>query len=70
MTKKIELSVSGMKCGGCESTVKKTLTETTGVISVDAKHADNWVSIEFDDAELEEDSIIDIIEKAGFTVND
>jgi len=70
MATKVELTVTGMKCGGCEKTVKQVLNDKQGVISVDAKHSDNWVAVEFDEAVLEEDDVIDLIENAGFSVED
>lgn len=70
MTTKVEFTVTGMKCGGCEKTIKQALTDQNGIISVEAKHADNWVGIEYDQAALEEDDVIELIEEAGFTVQD
>jgi len=70
MTTKVELIVTGMKCGGCEKTIKETLTGKKGVISVDASHADDRVIVEFDESVLEEDDLIELIEDAGFTVED
>ena len=70
MTTTVTLTVTGMKCGGCENTIKKALTGKEGIISVAASHADNWVEVEFDEAVLEEDDVIEVIEEAGFTVAD
>ena len=70
MTTTVKLTVTGMKCGGCENTIKQALTSKDGVLSVDASHADNWVEVEFDETVLEEDDVIEIIEEAGFTVAD
>ncbi len=38
MTETLQLSVSGMTCGGCENAVKRTLLQTAGVESVTASH--------------------------------
>ncbi len=70
MTTKVELTVTGMKCGGCENTIKQALTGKQGIIGVEAKHADNWIAVEFDEVVLEEDDVIEWIEEAGFTVAD
>lgn len=70
MTTKVELTVTGMKCGGCENTIKEALTGKAGIISVDTSHGDDWVEVEFDEAVLEEDDVIELIENAGFTVQD
>ena len=70
MTTKVKLTVTGMKCGGCENTIKQALTGKDGIISVDTSHGDNWVAVEFDEAILEEDDVIELVENAGFTVED
>lgn len=70
MTTKVDLAVAGMKCGGCENTIKEALTGKDGIISVDPRHADNKVTVEFDNAVLEEDGVIELIENSGFTVED
>ena len=70
MATKVELTVTGMKCGGCENTIKQALTGKDGIISVDTSHGDNWVAVEYDEAVLEEDDVIELIEDAGFTVED
>ena len=70
MTTKVELTVTGMKCGGCENTIKQALADKQGVIAVEAKHGDNWVAVEFDEVVLEEDDVIELIEEAGFSVED
>jgi len=70
MTTKVKLTVTGMKCGGCENTIKQALTGKEGIISVDMSHGDDWVEVEFDETVLEEDDVIELIEDAGFTVED
>lgn len=70
MTTKVELTVTGMKCGGCENTIKEALTGKQGIVSVDTSHADDQVVVEFDEAVIEEDDVIELIENAGFTVED
>lgn len=70
MTTKVELAVAGMKCGGCEKTIKEALTGKDGIISVDPIHADDKVIVEFDKAVIEEDDVIELIENSGFTVED
>lgn len=70
MTTKVELTVTGMKCGGCENTIKEALVGKPGIIAIDSSHGDNWVEVEYDEATLEEDDVIELIENAGFTVED
>ena len=70
MTTTVKLNVTGMKCGGCENTIKQALTGKAGILSVDASHGDNWVEVEFDQATIEGDDVIEVIEDAGFKVVD
>jgi copper chaperone len=66
----VKLTVTGMKCGGCEANIKKELSGKEGIESVDTSHVDDYVGVVFDDAVISEDDIIELIEKAGFTVED
>lgn len=70
MTTKVKLTVTGMKCGGCENTIKEALIGKEGIVAVDTSHGDDWVEVEFDETVLEEDDVIELIENAGFTVED
>mgnify|MGYP000134850327 CR=1 FL=1 len=70
MTTTVKLTVTGLKCGGCENTVKEQLNGKTGVVSVVASHADDCVEVEFDETVTSEDDLIELIESAGFTVED
>jgi len=70
MTDNIKLTVTGMKCGGCEKTITDTLLATEGVSNVLANHTENSVDVEFDSTVIEEDDLIEKIESAGFTVED
>jgi copper chaperone len=68
MTQTISLNVTGMKCGGCETTVKTALQKLGGVVCVQASFKDNKVEVEFDAAAVGEDAIKQTIAGAGFTV--
>ena len=62
------LSVTGMKCGGCEANVISKLSPIDGVISVSAAFKANEVTIQFDDTQIDLDSLVKVISDAGFTV--
>ncbi len=62
------LTVTGMKCGGCENTVKTKLQELDGVISVAPSFKENQVTVEFDNEKVDLDTIKSVITQAGFTV--
>jgi len=66
----VKLTVTGMKCGGCEKTIKEKLGAAAGIISVNASHNDDLVEAEIDESIISEDDIIELIEEAGFTVED
>ncbi len=70
MTISVKLTVTGMKCGGCEANIKKELGGKEGIESIDTSHVDDYVGVVFDHAVISEDDIIELIEKAGFTVED
>jgi copper chaperone CopZ len=64
----IQLQVTGMKCGGCENTVVKTVTALAGVTSVKASHKENRVDVEYDPAQIDPEAIRKAIAGQGFTV--
>ncbi|MGZ4994973.1 MAG: heavy-metal-associated domain-containing protein [Methylobacter sp.] len=68
MTESVSLTVTGMKCGGCEANVTGKLQAIDGVLSVKASSKDNQVDVEFDAGKTSLDAIADVITDAGFTV--
>lgn len=68
MTESVELTVTGMKCGGCEANVKTKLNSIDGVLSVEASSKEKKVSVEFDDGKTDLEAIKTAIVEAGFIV--
>lgn len=68
MIESVVLTVTDMKCGGCETNITGKLEAVNGVISVKASFKDKEVSIEYDNEKTSLDSIKDTITGAGFTV--
>ncbi|TAN68325.1 MAG: copper chaperone [Methylobacter sp.] len=68
MIESVSLTVTGMKCGGCEANVTSKLNAIDGVVSAKASNKDNQVDVEFDTEKTSLDAIADIIHDAGFTV--
>jgi copper chaperone len=68
MSESIELTVTGMKCGGCETNVREKLQAVAGVSAAQADFKNNRVSVEFDATLVTLDSIKSVITVAGFTV--
>jgi copper chaperone len=69
MAQSIELTVTGMKCGGCETNVKNKLGALEGVISVTASSKEKKVNVEYDAAKTDLDAIKAAITEAGFSVD-
>ena len=63
------LTVTGMKCGGCEANITGKLSAPDGVISVVASFKENEVKVEYDTDKTTLDDIEDIITGAGFKVD-
>lgn len=68
MSETVTLNVSGMKCGGCESSVNEKVGAIEGVIAVKPSHKENKVEVEYDEAKTTLDDIKRVITDAGFTV--
>jgi copper chaperone len=70
MTESVSLTVTGMKCGGCESNVTSKLEAIDGVLSVNASSKDKEVNVEFDAEKTSLGAITEAIIEAGFTVEE
>lgn len=69
MSESISIHVNGMKCGGCEATIKNKLSDIPGILSVTPSHQTKLVEVEFDPDEIDVEAIEDAIIDAGFSVN-
>lgn len=68
MSETVSLTVTGMKCGGCESNLTQKLSALSGIVSVKASHQNKLVDVEYEPAEIDLDEIEDAIAEAGFSV--
>ena len=68
MTESLNLTVTGMKCGGCEANVTTKLQALEGVVSVQANHKEDSVSVEFDASKIGQQAIVDAVIEAGYKV--
>ena len=60
-----ELTVTDMKCSGCEESVTEAVAEIDGVTTVNADHEADRVVVE---GSTNEESIREAIASAGFTL--
>jgi copper chaperone CopZ len=66
MSESLSLSVMGMKCGGCESTIKTKLDAIEGVLCVEASHHANKIKIEYQAEQTNEKEITQVIIDVGY----
>jgi len=57
-----------MTCGGCENAVKRAVGKLPGVASVDASHAAQQVTVDFDASQTTLDAIKAKITTLGYQV--
>lgn len=69
-TDTLELTVDGMRCGGCSGRLKKALDGTDGIQSSDIVLETKRVTVSFDTARIAPAAIRERIEETGFTVVD
>ncbi len=70
MSESIVLTVTGMKCGGCESNAKTQLEALKGVISATPNHKEKQIEIEFEAKITTVEEISTVIKTAGYQVED
>ncbi len=68
MTETVSLTVTGMKCGGCENNVTTKLKGLDGVKSVVASSKNQEVKVEFDADQTNLKAIAQAITDVGYTV--
>jgi copper chaperone len=68
MTELLQLTVTGMACGGCENAVKRVLSKVDGVDSVTADHVTSLVGVTFDPEKVTATVIREQIEGLGYDV--
>jgi copper chaperone CopZ len=68
MSDTLQLKVTGMTCGGCESAVKRALQQVEGVEEVTASHSAGLVGVRFDTAKVTPALLKEKIESLGYDV--
>ncbi len=67
---KIEVSIDGMTCTGCEQTIQASVSELPGINSVKASHVDSNAVIEYNVELVSISEIKDAINETGYKVVD
>lgn len=65
---KTTITVKGMKCGGCEATVREAVGACEGVSTVEPSFKQNNVTIEYDENAANLNAIREVIKSKGFQV--
>jgi copper chaperone len=68
MAETLQLTVTGMTCGGCENAVKFSLTQIKGVQEVAASFKQEIVDVTFDEKMVTPEVIRTTIEGLGYQV--
>lgn len=66
MVKKAEINVEGMHCGSCATLISRALQRTPGVLSANVNYASRKARVEFDESQLDEQRLIDLIASKGY----
>jgi copper chaperone len=66
----INLSVTGMTCGGCVNSVNKVLTALPGVQSVEVTLTPGQARVVYDPARVDRAALVQAVVDAGFGVAD
>ena len=64
----LELSIKGMTCGGCSSSLTGLLEKTPGISAVSVSHENGSGKMAIDEAVISKNQVMDIIKKAGYEV--
>ncbi len=64
----IVLQVTGMKCGGCENSVRDAVKGLAGVNTVTPSFKANTVEVDYDESEADIETIKKTIKDKGFAV--
>lgn len=62
----IQLTVTGMTCGGCVASVQKVLSALPGVQTVEVTLTPGQARVVYDPARVDRDALIKAVADAGF----
>ena len=67
---KVEISITGMSCTGCEETITKSALSLEGVREASASFKEGKAWITFNEADVTSEQISAAIEKTGYKVTE
>ncbi|MBL4654594.1 MAG: mercuric transport protein MerTP [Bacteroidia bacterium] len=68
-TETVNLTVTGMTCGGCEMHITEELEKLDGVIAKKVSYKEKSTFVEYDPLKLNKDEIINAINNTGYTAS-
>lgn len=63
---KQKFNVTGMTCSACSAAVERSIKKLDGTKDVNVNLVNNTMTVEYDDQVLDDNKIIDIVEKTGY----
>ena len=66
--KTIDLTIQGMHCGGCASTIEALLTAEPGVKAATVSYSSGSARVLFDPASIDFPRLVKAVERAGYRV--
>lgn len=66
-TARIEVSINGMTCTGCENTIQTNLAKVPGIVSVTASYTLGNALVEYEPAKVDTMKIKEVVDGLGYT---
>ena len=67
--KEVKLNIEGMHCTGCSTRLEKVLNNVDGVEDAKVSLEEKMADIKYDETQVSEKELIDVVEDAGFKAN-
>ena len=64
--KEVKLNIEGMHCTGCSTRLEKVLNNVDGVESAKVSLEEKKADIKYDETQVSEKELIEVVEDAGF----
>ena len=68
MTSKTD-KVRGMTCNGCAGTVQNIIKMQKGVDAVEVQYPENTAEVAFDESQISEEQIKEVVQMMGYSLN-